>query len=219
MTFTNIKQLVFLTITVIIQIAFSSSCYSQTYLEPTLGISYSKNNVFDKNDFPANQLQSDQAFIYSNLIYGLNIWQKIFDRMDLGLILNYQRNYLKYTDWGIVGYTDRRHERFSVSVLTKCKFLNHFELGFGPSIHQLFNANLGQRYSGKWTYPYSDFRQFQLGLKGIVTYQIKSLKLNLSYSHNRSVNHTTDGQIANTQIMTLSLGYLFKISEKSIQID
>jgi len=187
----------------------SSFCLSQTYLEPSLEISYSKNAVLDEDNYFFNQIQSDEEFKNSGLCFGLNLWQKVFDRMELGILTNYQRNYLRYSDRGVVGFTDRRHERFTLTVMPRCIFFDNIEIGMGPSFHHLFRTSLGKKYSDIWTETSSGLGQFQLGLRGLLSYRLKSVKLNFSYSFNRSINQLEDGKISNTKIITFGLGYIF----------
>ncbi len=176
-----------------------------------MGYNFTKNTGFSQDELILNDVIPDNNFGNKNFFFGGGVTQFISDRISLKIIGQYGKNMIRYSDTGVVGYTDVKFKRLGLSALPCWKILDNIELGIGLTYHELNSFEIGKRRIDVWNELGNRYNQKQIGWITSVSYNFKSILINLRYTEAHS-NGTSDYYfIKETNAIELSLAYRLKI--------
>lgn len=187
---------------------------AQFFIEPSIGLDYYKNRGLEsRQDWMTSETLSDNGFSNSHINFGLAIWKQLSEKSKLGIKSIYNQGALDILHYdlsnNIMGAGRYRINRYHLQGLLRFKILNNIELGSGPSLSFFTKATTNcigclERFS---------FKEFQFGWNGFVSFNFLRFRLYLNYSLLNSVKKNS--LLANTHITGITLGYRFKVFDKS----
>ncbi len=187
---------------------------SQTFVEPMIGISTSKNQGFSTGAYPLNDVVSDDRFERRNILYGINLAQNFTDRFSLKLSGNYSKQSVRYSDSGFVGYTDVKYLKYNFSAVLNYKLIANLIIGIGRGTNQLRNFEIGKEQEDIWSSLDERYNQNQIGWITSIGYFQKPIMIELRYSNFISKNSEDHQFINKTNLVEIQVSYRIKIVNK-----
>jgi len=208
---TNCKPQTKWLLSLIFSLSLLTSLNAQTYIEPSIGLQFSK-NISPNYDVQTLYSIENQNFIKNNsIVYGIAASQYYNNNFSLRVKTQFSKRKEKIYDYGFVGYSDLRFKTFNISVLPFYTFKNNFEFGIGPTYNRLSGFEIGFDEGDYWLIENKYYEQNQIGLRSSLLYRLKPVVLSISYSNLKSLNSKL---IKKSHILELGLNVMIKTSAK-----
>jgi hypothetical protein len=195
---------------------FTNICEAQITIEPSIGHVFFKNTGFQNHLSSVIITSPYENFRFSNWNFGLGIWKKVSEKLDVGFITNYNQNSLGILifDTSMVPITGggiEKNYKIRFSGLMKYCLPTGIEIGVGPSFCYLSKPEIGPSFSSESI----SFDEFQYGLKSLLSYNVSSANFSLTYSFLRFLGTNSERYLESTQVIALSVGYSFRLNKKT----
>jgi hypothetical protein len=195
-----------------LQLVYSNSSYSQTYIEPLAGYRFSNIVGLESEDYPYyNHVHEPSNFSNINFLLGLSLTQNLSKNLSLSVQGHFTNVNVRFRDFGIVGWTDLKYKSYSISVQPKYQLTKNIGIGAGINYSMLRNFYIGKKWDDIWHEKSKDRNQNQLGGIISVNYIINPFLFELRYLHSKSLNYKEGEFISKASSIEFSIAYSFKI--------
>ncbi|MEY4903929.1 MAG: hypothetical protein RLZZ292_1744 [Bacteroidota bacterium] len=188
---------------------YLKSLSAQTYISPSIGLSLSHIEGYDKNY--TTEIITEPGFNKKNILWGFRIDQILSKIFFLSANFNFTNKKTKLNDRGIVGYTNLSYQQINNIVTLNISPTNNWHFGFGVCSSNLrkfhsWNDNLDDYYS-------PDNIQ-HLGWVVSSGYRHKNFLLALHYLQSQPFRNIKEEYVKSFKSIDLSLNYQFQILNK-----
>jgi len=195
----------FYSFTIILILA--SSLSAQTYIEPTIGIKYTKSVAPFYDSWSLYTLLPQDFLPSNNLVYGIGVSQYYNNKISIRLKTLFSKGGEQILDSGIAGYSHVRFRRFETSIQPFYTIVENMDIGLGLSLNSFNRFQVGGKSSDIWIDMVEQYNNFHFGLCSSLVYRLKPIAINLSYSIN---NLKSNVLIRKAQNIELALIYMLK---------
>jgi len=187
--------------------------YSQTYIEPIVGLNFSRVKGYATDEHAYNDIYSDKGY-NRNVLYGIELTQEFTNKLSLKVRGNYFKRRVGYSDTGIAGFTDVHFDTYNFTATPYLRLIGNLRIGLGISFARLRDFEIGKEYLGFYDPLGRRYDQNQTGWMTSLHYHLKPIDIELSYSYLKSKRKTEDQFVNSVNNLVLQISYPIRIINK-----